>query len=333
MRRAHPLRGPVAVGRGAGAAGAVRRDRAAARDRPRGQRLLRRRRAGRAGADDSRGRAVGHPHPARRGQDPDAGGRRGGRARPARHDDGAVPVRGPVRAAAGRAARRRLPARHPGRRRLPGDLAGRADRATARSARWRRPSRRTGSGSTRCSWSGPRWPPAAPARTCTTPGTSTASAAREPAGPPGLREATVSGRQPPPARPPSQPGPSRQPDTGASRSCGSRTCRAPRRSGRGRCAPGGRPAPARPRRPRPRRPRCVTRPPQQVVEVALPERPPGQLRRSSPACVDPVRATAVVVKDAGDDPDVTHGAHLTATGSAGGPSRASAGRRRRASAS
>src|SRR4051795_8844197 len=29
--------------------------------------------------------------------------------------------------------------------------------------------------------------------------------------------------------------------------------------------------------------------------------------------VAPARATAVVVKDAGDDPDVTHGAHLTAT--------------------
>src|SRR5438270_7388490 len=29
--------------------------------------------------------------------------------------------------------------------------------------------------------------------------------------------------------------------------------------------------------------------------------------------VVPARATAVVVKDAGDDPDVTHGAHLTAT--------------------
>ena len=39
-------------------------------------------------------------------------------------------------------------------------------------------SRRTGCGSTRCSSSGPRWPPAAPARTCTTPGTSTASGAR-----------------------------------------------------------------------------------------------------------------------------------------------------------
>jgi cobalt-precorrin-5B (C1)-methyltransferase len=49
-----------------------------------------------------------------------------------------------------------------------------------------------------------------------------------------------------------------------------------------------------------------------VVEVAL----PSGRRVSFPveSCVhDPVRATAVVVKDAGDDPDVTHGAHLTAT--------------------
>jgi len=51
---------------------------------------------------------------------------------------------------------------------------------------------------------------------------------------------------------------------------------------------------------------------QQVVEVAL----PSGHRVTFPveSCVhDPVRATAVVVKDAGDDPDVTHGAHLTAT--------------------
>jgi cobalt-precorrin-5B (C1)-methyltransferase len=48
------------------------------------------------------------------------------------------------------------------------------------------------------------------------------------------------------------------------------------------------------------------------VEVALPSG-----RRVSfdvESCVhDAAKATAVVVKDAGDDPDVTHGAHLTAT--------------------
>ena len=51
---------------------------------------------------------------------------------------------------------------------------------------------------------------------------------------------------------------------------------------------------------------------QQTVEVAL----PGGRRVvfAVESCVyDLVQATAVVVKDAGDDPDVTHGAHLTAT--------------------
>ncbi len=51
---------------------------------------------------------------------------------------------------------------------------------------------------------------------------------------------------------------------------------------------------------------------QQTVEVAL----PGGRRVAFDveSCVFDLRqATAVVVKDAGDDPDVTHGAHLTAT--------------------
>ena len=51
---------------------------------------------------------------------------------------------------------------------------------------------------------------------------------------------------------------------------------------------------------------------QQTVEVAL----PGGRRVAFgvESCVyGPGQATAVVVKDAGDDPDVTHGAHLTAT--------------------
>ena len=51
---------------------------------------------------------------------------------------------------------------------------------------------------------------------------------------------------------------------------------------------------------------------QRTVEVALPSG-----RRVSfdvESCEhDATKATAVVVKDAGDDPDVTHGAHLTAT--------------------
>jgi cobalt-precorrin-5B (C1)-methyltransferase len=47
------------------------------------------------------------------------------------------------------------------------------------------------------------------------------------------------------------------------------------------------------------------------VEVALPSG--YRVRFPVDSCAyDPVQATAVVVKDAGDDPDVTHGAHLTA---------------------
>jgi cobalt-precorrin-5B (C1)-methyltransferase len=64
---------------------------------------------------------------------------------------------------------------------------------------------------------------------------------------------------------------------------------------------------------------------QRSVEIALPSgrragfpvdscelvRPPGG--PGGPDAARPGRAEAVVVKDAGDDPDVTHGAHLTAT--------------------
>ena len=51
---------------------------------------------------------------------------------------------------------------------------------------------------------------------------------------------------------------------------------------------------------------------QDRVEVAL----PGGRRVGfgvASCAYDPSQATAVVIKDAGDDPDVTHGAHLTAT--------------------
>ncbi len=52
--------------------------------------------------------------------------------------------------------------------------------------------------------------------------------------------------------------------------------------------------------------------PQQTVEVALPSG--RRVSFAVESCTyDAARATAVVVKDAGDDPDVTHGAHLTAT--------------------
>jgi len=51
---------------------------------------------------------------------------------------------------------------------------------------------------------------------------------------------------------------------------------------------------------------------QRTVEVALPSG--RRVAFDVESCVyDPRQATAVVVKDAGDDPDVTHGAHLTAT--------------------
>jgi cobalt-precorrin-5B (C1)-methyltransferase len=51
--------------------------------------------------------------------------------------------------------------------------------------------------------------------------------------------------------------------------------------------------------------------PQHAVEVALPSG--RRVRFPVESCAyRPSQATAVVVKDAGDDPDVTHGAHLTA---------------------
>jgi cobalt-precorrin-5B (C1)-methyltransferase len=51
---------------------------------------------------------------------------------------------------------------------------------------------------------------------------------------------------------------------------------------------------------------------QRAVEVALPSG--RRVTFDVASCVhDAAQATAVVVKDAGDDPDVTHGAHLTAT--------------------
>src|SRR3954464_7982276 len=50
----------------------------------------------------------------------------------------------------------------------------------------------------------------------------------------------------------------------------------------------------------------------EVVEVALPSG--RRLTFAVDSCrIDDGRAEAVVIKDAGDDPDVTHGAHLTAT--------------------
>ncbi len=88
-----------------------------------------------------------------------------------------------------------------------------------------------------------------------------------------------------PARPVPRPSPARhQPARRRpSPSCGSRTCRAPPRSGRGPCAPGGRPAPARQPRPRPRSPPCVTRPGSRWSRSRCPVAA-GSRSRSSPAC-------------------------------------------------
>ncbi len=56
----------------------------------------------------------------------------------------------------------------------------------------------------------------------------------------------------------------------------------------------------------------VTQQPQGSVEIGLPSG--RRVGFAVDACwYGPARAEAVVVKDAGDDPDVTHGAHLTAT--------------------
>jgi len=56
----------------------------------------------------------------------------------------------------------------------------------------------------------------------------------------------------------------------------------------------------------------VTQEAQHTVEVGLPD--DRRVRFDVAECtVNPHEATAVVVKDAGDDPDVTHGARLTAT--------------------
>jgi cobalt-precorrin-5B (C1)-methyltransferase len=54
-------------------------------------------------------------------------------------------------------------------------------------------------------------------------------------------------------------------------------------------------------------------PPPEWVEVGLPSGRRVTFAVEQALLVEPATACAVVVKDAGDDPDVTHGAHLTAT--------------------
>ena len=55
------------------------------------------------------------------------------------------------------------------------------------------------------------------------------------------------------------------------------------------------------------------------VEITLPRGERPALRAGGDACCDGDRASAGVVKDAGDDPDVTHGALVRATVRRGAP--------------
>ena len=191
-RRPGALRRPLALGRRPGAARAVRRTRPGHRDRARRVQLHRGGRRHPARADHPGGRPVGDPDPARRRQDADASGGAGQGVRPARHHDGAVPVGRPVRPAAGGAAPGRLPAGHPVRGRLPGDLAGRADRAH----RPARPGRHDKAAQALEAHAGPGRPGAdkqqAAARTCTTPATSTGTARPNPR--PGSSSADTKGK-------------------------------------------------------------------------------------------------------------------------------------------
>ena len=209
-----------------------------------------------------------------------------------RHDDGAVPLRPPPARAAGRAARGRLRARHAVRRRLPGELAGRdrhplpAGRARRRrSARRRSPRRRS------CS-SAPRSATArAPAaRTSTTPATATATARS------GAPTATAGRRamEPPELREPNLPASARRvANSKLRRGWTTGTCATA--AAKAACLllrDGDAPA---------------------EVEVALPRSEQrAVVRGRALRARRRRRPIAVVVKDAGDDPDVTHGAHLTA---------------------
>ena len=98
------------------------------------------------------------------------------------------------------------------------------------------------------------------------------------------------------------------------------------------CARAGRPGPA---RPRPRRPPaccCATARRPTRSRSRSPAASSGPASSSSAASPTATARPRVVVKDAGDDPDVTHGAHLTAARAAARAARNRAARRRRASA-
>src|SRR6266496_3275970 len=293
-RRPGALRRPLALGRRPGAARAVRRTRPGHRDRARGVQLHRGSRRHPARADHPGGRPVGDPDQARRRQDTDASKRASKRVRPARHHDGAVPVGRPVRPAAGRTPPRWLPRRHPVRGRLPGDLAGRADHPH----QTRHPGRHgqtaqaleahAGAGRPGATNNGHPFAPVPPrplprVSQGRTPGQEAA---------PGHKGQNMT--QDPELREPDLP----------------RTAKVRKKALRtgwttGTCASAAAKAATT---------ALDTGEMLRTVEVGLPS---GQ-RVSFPVdtCTlseDATQAQAVVVKDAGDDPDVTHGARLTAT--------------------
>src|SRR4029077_1270962 len=249
-----------------------------------------------ARADHPGGGPVGDPDPARRRQDADAPRRAGKRVRPARHHDGAVPLGCAVRPAAGRTPAGRLPPGHPVRGRLPGDLAGRADsphharhagrdRQRAQALEAYAGAGRPGPGDNR--------QPLAPVPPRPLP--------RVPEGrPPG--EEAAQGHEGP-EQPVSQDPELREPDL-------PRTAKVRKKALRtgwttGTCASAAAKAATT---------ALDTGEIQHAVEVGLPG---GQrVRFPVDSCTlsdDERQAEAVVVKDAGDDPDVTHGARLTAT--------------------
>ena len=268
-----PLRRPGAVGRGAGAARPAAEQLGLATEIVPGVSAFTAVAAHRrARADHPRGRPVGDPHPARGRQDADAAGRGGPRVRPARHHDGAVPVRRALRAARRRSC-------------CAGGYPADTPVVVAYQATWpdelvvrctvgepgRRRSRSTGSGSTPCSWSARRWPPAAPAPTSTTPATSTASGR-----PPGVRAA----RRATASRPRRRVAATRDLDATPPRAA--RAGPAAHREGPAarRCAPAGPPGTCAVGRGQGGHARCW-RPatPQRRVEIGAAVRPPGHASR------------------------------------------------------
>ena len=244
-----------------------------ARDRARGQRLRRGRRAGRPGADRPRGRPVGDPHPARRWQDADA--RRGGAAPSSpgtaprwrcscrRRDpgslqaellDGGYPPDTPVLVA--------YRATWPDELLVECTVGTLAETVKAHKL-WKHTLFLVG--------------PALAAQGHRShlyhPGHFHGHRRADPE-PPGGR-CGEPGHDP--ARPPRR-----------ARADASPTCPAPPRCGPGRCGPAGPPARARPPRPRPRPPPCGTSVTQRTVEVALPSGR-GSASTSSPACTTPRR--------------------------------------------